>query len=143
MEERARRFHQAGLTYLIAGVVVVTFTLAAGLVPPGRLPGLFLLLPGLGLVALFGVIIILAPTLWRWSWSVTPSVWLVRLLALTNAGRTLLFLLSAGGLNVHVFSSSGPTFFVVRSDPEPLFLLNAGLTGLIAAMLARAGWTGG
>ncbi len=135
----ARRFRQAGWTYLLAGTAVILFTLTAGLVPPSRLPRLFLLLPGLGFVILFGALIILAPRLWRRPWTVGFSRWLVRLLALTNAGRTCLFLLNAAGLNVHVFRSSGPAFFMVRTDPEPLFLVNAGLTGLIAVMLARAG----
>lgn len=91
-------------------------------------------------VILFGALIILAPWLWRWPWTVAPTLWLVRLLAITNTGRTLLFLLNAAGLNVHVFRSSGPAFFVVRTAPEPLFLVNAALTGLITFMLARAGW---
>ncbi|MFQ5854843.1 MAG: hypothetical protein ACE5LU_04260 [Anaerolineae bacterium] len=139
----ARRFRQAGWTYLLAGAAVVIFTLAGGLVPPSRLPRLLLLLPGLGFVVLFGALIILAPRLWRRPWTVTPTVWLVRLLALTNAGRTILFLLNAVGLNVHILRSSGPAFFIVRTAPEPLFLVNAGLTGLITFMLIRAGWMPG
>lgn len=136
----ARRFRQAGWTYLLAGAAVVVFTFTAGLVPPSRLPRLLLLLPGLGFVVLFGALIILAPRLWRWPWTIAVTRWLVRLLAVTNAGRTLLFLLNAAGLNVHLLRSSGPAFFVVRVNPEPLFLVNAGLTGAIVLMLARAGW---
>jgi hypothetical protein len=135
------RFCQAGWTYLLVGAAVVIFTLAAGLVPPSRLPRLFLLVPGLSFVVLFGVLILLSPWLWRWPWTVGPTRWLVRLLAVTNAGRCLLFLLNAAGLNLHIFRSSGPAFFVVRTDPQPLFLVNAGLTGFITLMLVRAAWT--
>lgn len=140
MDQQARRFRQAGLTYVIGGVAVVVFTLAAGLVPPSRLPGLAQLVPGLGFVIVFGTIIALAPTLWRWRWTLAPTVWLVRVLAVTNAGRTLFFLLSAGGLGIQVLPPSRQTLSVTSHDAEPLFLVNASLNGLITLMLARAGW---
>jgi hypothetical protein len=133
---RASRFRQAGLTYLLVGSAVVVFTVFGGLVPQSRTPQRFLLLPGLSFVLLFGLIITAAPWLWRWHWTVGPTRWLVRLLTITNTGRTLLFLLNAAGFNVHVM----PALSVVRTAPELLFLVNAALAGLITYMLARAGW---
>jgi hypothetical protein len=134
-EARARKFRQAGLTYTVAGALVVVFTLAAGLAG-SRLPRLALLLPGLFFVILFGVFIFCMPKLWRWRWTLSPSRWVVRLLSLTNAVRAMLFGLNAFGMNVHLFP--GP--FVVRTEPNPLFLINAALMALITFMLARAGW---
>ena len=135
----ARKFRQAGLVYLSAGAVVVAFTMLAGLVPPGRMGQVFLLRSGLGFVILFGLLITLSPELWRWRWTVAPTRWLLRLLTVTNAGRALLFLLNAFGLNVHMFSRSG-AFLVAHTEANPLFLVNAALMVGITFMLARAGW---
>ena len=125
--------------YITAGAAVVVLTLILGLVG-ARLPRLLLLFPGLVFVVLFGLFIFLSPRLWRWRWTIAATRWLVRLLAFTNAGRTLLFVLNAFGLNVHVFRGTGPAFYIVRTDPNPLFLINAALMALITVMLARAGW---
>lgn len=137
----ARRYRQAGLTYLLGGAGVVAFTFAAGLVPAARAPRAFLLLPGLGFVVALGLLLTFAPTLFRFGLAEAATRWLARLLCVTSTGRTLLFLGNAAGLNVHFMRGGRPDFFVVTGDPKPLFLVCAALTGLIAAMLARAAWT--
>jgi hypothetical protein len=126
--------------YLSAGAGVVAFTVLGGLVPAGRMGQMFLLRSGIGFVIVFGLLIMLSPELWRWRWTVAPTRWLLRLLTVTNSGRALLFLLNAFGLNVHAFSRTGPAFFVVHTDANPLFLVNVALMACVTFMLARAGW---
>jgi hypothetical protein len=133
----ARKFREAGLVYLFAGSAVVVFTVLAGLVPASRTAQRFLLVVGLPFVVLLGVLLTSAQELWRWSWTVEPIRWLARLLTITNAVRTLLFLLNAAGWNVHVI----PRFFVLHTAPNVLFLVNVALMCLITVTLARAGWS--
>lgn len=139
---RARRYRQAGVVYLVAGVAAVVLTLGAGLVPPLRSARGFLLVPGLLVVVALGLVVVFAPELWRWRWTETATRWLVRALAISSAGRTLLMVLSAAGLSVHVMRGGEPALFVVHGAPQPLFLTCAALTALIVLALGRAGWGG-
>ncbi|MBI2321324.1 MAG: hypothetical protein HYU88_04335 [Chloroflexi bacterium] len=141
MQERAKRFRQAGLAYLLLGTLVVLVTLGAELAAPARQQNRLPLLLGLGFVALFGVAMLLAPRLWRWRWAEAVSVWLVRLLAVASVGRALFFLLHAAALSTPDREGLGQALTGGRPGMEPLFLLNASLTTLIALMLARAGWS--
>lgn len=138
MSPAARRVSQAGLAYLVGGTAVVLFTATVGLSPALRQGRLFLLGPGLLFIALFGVALVAAPRLWHRPRSRRRTYALVRVLALSNAVRTLLFLLAAAGWNVHVMKDFRPALFVVRGGAEPLFLIDATVTGFIAFMMIRA-----
>lgn len=138
MSPAARKVSQAGLAYLIGGTAVVLITATAGIgpaVPRGRL---FLLGPGLFVIALFGVALLAAPRLWHRPRSRRRTYALIRVLAVSNAARTVLFLLDAAGWNLHVTRDLRPALFVVRSGAQPLFLADALVTGFIAFMMIRA-----
>ncbi len=135
-----RRYRLAGAVYLLAGSAAVALTLGADLVPPLRSARRFLLVPGLAVVVALGLIITLAPSLWRWPWAETATRWLVLALAVASTVRTLLFVLSAAGLTLHVVRGSDFELSVVHGNPQPLFLVCAALTVLIALALGRAGW---
>jgi hypothetical protein len=146
------KFKQAGLTYFYAGFLVILFSFWTDLLPQNRTAEIFLLIPGVFFVFLFAVLVYVGPSarpvqFLRYPrasrfltvvFSASPR-WAARLFAVTNAGRVGLFLSNALGENVHV-TFSPPRLFIVSSDPEPLFLVNAALLALIAFMLARAGW---
>lgn len=137
MSPAARKVFHAGLAYLIGGSAVVLFT-ATGLLSAVRQARLFLLLPGLAFVLLFGAALLAAPRFWHRPGSVRRTYALIRVLVVSNAVRTVLFLLDAAGWNVHVMKDFRPAFFVVRSGAQPLFLADALVTGFIAFMMIRA-----
>lgn len=145
------KFKQAGLVYLIAGLLVISFTFLTQLVPNSRVAATFLIFPGSFFVVVFAILVYVGPLPRgapppRHSWdarrlsAVSIAIqWVARTLAATNAVRAVLFLFNALGQNIHL-TFSPIRVFVVVSHAEPLFFVNAVLVALVAFMLARAGW---
>lgn len=131
------KFKQAGLAYLFAGLLVISFTFLTQLVPKSRAAEAFLLFPGVFFVLVFAIFVYVG-TLLRPVRLLRHS-WIVRVLVITNGGRAALFLSNALGQNIHL-TFSPLRLFVVVSAPEPLFFVNAVLTAFGAFMLARAAW---
>lgn len=110
---------------------MVGLSLSLGGRPERKAREVFALLPALPVIAVFAFV------LWRaYGW----ATWLARILALLAAARTLLFLLNFLGMQARFSFRTGIVLGPSAFAYDLTFLLTAVLTGIICAMLVRAGW---
>lgn len=131
MTTRTAKFRQAAWTYGSLSLLVVGLSLFLGGTPERKGREVFALLPALPVVVVFAFV------LWKaYGW----AAWLARILAVLAAARTLLFLLHFFGMQVRFSFRTGIVLGPSAFAYHPTFLLSAVLTGIICAMLVRAGW---
>jgi hypothetical protein len=128
---RTAKFRQVAWAYGLLSLVVVALNLFLGGTAERKGREVATLLPAIPVIALFAVLL----------WKAYPWVtWLARILALLAAARTLLFLLNFFGTQVRLSFRTGIILSPSAFAYHPAFLLSAILTGIICAMLVRAGW---
>ena len=156
---RSRRFLLAGIAYVLAAVLTVPITLLVpGMLSPQRAQDVRFLWIAVPLVILIGAAIAWGDRAIRWmlGFARVPEPWPGRLgkaiqhglalvLSLTGLGRTVLFLSDGIGQRIEVHSlittfEPGLEVHLHPGRPQPLFFLNALLTGTYTALLIRAAW---
>lgn len=154
-----RRYLQAGLAYAAAAVLTIPITLLVpGLLSPQRAEDVRFLLYAVPVVVLIGALIawgdraigwllgiLRLPEAWRGKLGRTVQHGLALALSLTGLGRTVLFLSDGIGQRIEVHSlittfEPGFEVHLHPGRPQPVFFLNALLTGTYTALLVRAAW---
>ena len=125
MAEALHRHRQAALTYLGLGVLVISITFAAGLIPAGR-ANPFL---EVGVGAVF--IVIFAGLIYRGWWPISA------LLIFSNTWRMVTYFNDGLGRHMELLP-----FSITRTEPSPVAFVNAVLMAVIVLMLARSAWAG-
>jgi len=140
MTTRVDKFRQAAAAYVGLGIVVIGLTLIAGTSAERGTPPLIGLLIGVMFVALFGVVIYSYGRVTR-AWARHAIAVLAGLFVLTNALRTLQYLLNFLGYRLEVHLRTFSLAIHPSEFSYPLiFLVCALLMAGITYMLARAAW---
>jgi hypothetical protein len=125
MTDALRYHHQAALTYVGLGILVIFITFAAKLVPVGRANPLI----ELGVGAVF--IVIFAGLIYRGWWVISA------LLLFSNTWRAVTYFNDGLGWHMELLP-----FSITRIEPQPVAFVNAALMAVIVLMLARSAWAG-
>ncbi len=126
MERVATNPHKtAALAYAGLGVLVISITYAADLVPRARADAVWQLVIGAVFVLVFAVLI------WRGWWLLSA------MLILSNAWRATTYF--SAGLGWHI---ELPALSIRSVEPSPAAFINAALMAVIVLLLARSAWIG-
>ncbi len=125
MPNTLRQHHQAALTYVGLGLMVILITFATGLVPSSRRGVIWELAVGAVFIVIFGAMI------YRGWWLLSV------LLLFSNAWRAFTYFNDGLGRHVELLP-----FSVTQIEPQPVAFVNAGLMAMIVIMLARSAWSG-
>ena len=123
--DNVRRHHEAALTYVGLGLLVILITFVAGLVPDARRNAVWELAIGAAFIAVFALLI------YRGWWPLSAF------LVFSNAWRAVTYFNDGLGRHVEILP-----FSVTRIGPRPVAFVNAALMAVIVAMLARSAWAG-
>lgn len=154
-----RRYLQAGIAYALAALLTIPITLLVpGLLSPQRGQDVRFLWYAAPFVILIGALIAWGDRTIGWllrgvrvpePWPGKLGSWVQHalgfILSLTGLGRTVLFLSDGIGQRIEVHSlittfQPGFEAHLHPGRPQPLFFLNALLTGTYTALLIRATW---
>ncbi len=153
MNDRTKRYHLAGIIYLVGAVLVLLITLSTpGLVTPQRYGALAQLVFGVPFILLFAWLMYsgdqtVARLLQRRGWSEARArQWgerfqdgLTMILTLSSLGRLFVFAANSMGYNVEV-QYIPPVVSIHPTAPQPLFVLNAAIMVVILWAMIRASW---
>ena len=126
MIERLDNPHkQAAVGYAGLGVLVITITFAAGLVPEGRSGAVVELTIGATFILIFAALI------YRGWWPISA------VLMFSNSWRAFTYFNDARGQHVEMFP-----FSTTSIDPQPVAFINSTLMVIIVVLLARSALSG-
>ena len=159
IQDRRRRFLLAGIAYALAAILTIPITLLIpGMLSLQRAENVRFLWYAVPFVILIGALIargdraigwllglVRVPEPWRDKLGRAVQHGLGLVLSLTGLGRTVLFLSDGIGQRIEVHSlittfQPGFELHLHPGRPQPLFFLNALLTGTYTALLIWAAW---